>query len=284
MNLICLNDLPKAELYSVVNRAVDLAKDPPNQQTLVDKRIGLVVEDGGWRNTTALDLGVQLLGATCVHIPASLSGKEELADLAQYFDNWFDLIGVRTPSLKLLQQLARLSKIPIVNLRTSINHPCETLGDLSFIYSKLGKFDGLSVVAVAPKANIVHSWAEAAMVLPITLTQIAPKPLWIDSSRYDAANIILTEDMAALNNADVIITDCWPEAIPVNQLLTYRIDTRVLNSTKQSCLFIPCPPVTRDREVTTDAMLHDRCVVYAAKDYLIHAQNAVVEYLLNASP
>jgi len=45
-------------------------------------------------------------------------------------------------------------------------------------------------------------------------------------------------------------------------------------------VFLPCPPVTRGQEVSAGAMLHPRCRVVEAKAWLLHAQNAVLEWSL----
>jgi ornithine carbamoyltransferase len=93
MDLLRLNDLTSPNLHTLIDRAVEMEHEfraGTLRPTLTGKRIALIVDDSGWRNTTALDLGMRLLNATCVHVPASLGGKEEIEDLAKYLDNWFD--------------------------------------------------------------------------------------------------------------------------------------------------------------------------------------------------
>jgi ornithine carbamoyltransferase len=46
--------------------------------------------------------------------------------------------------------------------------------------------------------------------------------------------------------------------------------------------FVPCPPVSRGKEVSADAMMHPACRVMEAKAFLLHAQNAVLEWAFNA--
>ncbi|MGO7939588.1 hypothetical protein ACC731_37895, partial [Rhizobium ruizarguesonis] len=46
-------------------------------QSLAEKRVALIVDDGGWRNTTAFDLGIQAMGGICVHVPISFNTREE---------------------------------------------------------------------------------------------------------------------------------------------------------------------------------------------------------------
>jgi ornithine carbamoyltransferase len=284
MDLLRLSDLTSPDLHKVIDRAVEMEcefRAGAMRPTLTGKRIALIVDGGGWRNTTALDLGVRLLGASCVHVPATLGGKEAIEDLAKYLDNWFDLIAIRTPSLAMMTELAKCVRCPIINLRTSENHPCEALGDLSFVKARRKNFDNLVVAAVAPAANIIHSWAEASEVLPLSLVQIYPRDYWVAKANYPRSSIEQTEDLSALRHADVIVTDCWPKKGSKAALSRFQITARLLDQAKRGCMFIPCPPVTRGEEVSVDAMTHSSCVPFDAKAFLMHAQNAVIEAALS---
>ena len=282
-HFLSFDDLHRKEVERVVRRAVELSialRTGGTPPSLAGKRIGLIVDDTGWRNTTALNVGARSLGASCTSVPVSLSGGEDVCDLARFLSNWFDLLAVRTPALDALGAFAACSERPVINLRTRQNHPCETLGDLSFVSTRRGTLEGLRVVAVAPAANIVNSWAEAAKVISMTLVQVAPRRYWIDPGRYDGAHIVQTEDLSAVSNADVIITDAWPKTVGDGELEGLRITEAVLEATPAGGLFLPCPPVTRGAEVSAGAMSHERCCVFAAKDFLLHAQNALLEHLL----
>ncbi len=57
--------LPKEIIFSLIDRAQSLAtawNDRTIPQSLSGKRVALIADDGGWRNTTAFDLGVQTMG------------------------------------------------------------------------------------------------------------------------------------------------------------------------------------------------------------------------------
>ncbi|MDH6258984.1 ornithine carbamoyltransferase [Bradyrhizobium sp. BR13661] len=273
-------DLSADTIGSILDRAQILAaawRDRVMPQTLAGKRIALIVDDGGWRNTTAFDLGIQAMGGLCVHSPVRLNAAEATADLAAYLDNWFDMLVVRTRELSALQELAVSAEAPVINARTRSNHPCETLGDLAYVRSKRAGLDGLKVVGVAPDANILRSWVEASIALPIQVTQIYPAEWHIRdiASPHFSASI----DLDALHDADVIITDCWLDGAHKDQLARYRISASLLDKCRSEVMFLPCPPVTRGQEVTPDAMSHAACQSAAAKAYLLHLQNALLEWV-----
>ncbi|MCP3389898.1 ornithine carbamoyltransferase [Bradyrhizobium sp. CCGB12] len=274
------HDLGAEAILSIIDRAQVLAAAWSNRampQRLAGKRAALITDDSGWRNTTAFDLGIQAMGGICVSAPVRFNAGEATADLAKYLDNWFDVLIVRTRELSTLRALASNAHAPVVNARTRSNHPCETLGDLAYIRSKRGHLDDLKVAGVAPDANILRSWVEASIALPINVTQIYPADRHvrdIASPRFSAST-----DLDALYDADVIITDCWPDGAHEDQLGPHRISASLLDKCRSDTIFLPCPPVTRGQEVTADAMSHRACQSPAAKAYLLHAQNALLEWI-----
>jgi ornithine carbamoyltransferase len=68
----------------------------------------------------------------------------------------------------------------------------------------------------------------------------------------------------------------------VDELLAWQVSGAALDGT--AAVFLPCPPVTRGQEVSADAMTHPRCRVVEAKAWLLHVQNAVLEWCLNPAP
>lgn len=286
-DFLALSERRDDEIMAVIERAQCLAERWRMRrmpQSLEGTRIGLIVDDGGWRNTTAFDLGTRSMGGICVHMPISFQGREPVADLAAYVDNWVDATVVRTPDLALLREFAHAAQSPVINARTRSNHPCETLGDLCFVRRVRGTIEGLRVVAVAPDDNILRSWVEAATVLPITVIQVYPKRWHVRDPLLSPPRFSATSDLAALTEADLLITDCWPRGAGPSELSAYQITAAVLQRLKPGSLFVPCPPVTRGQEVTDEAMQAPACRVVEAKAYLLHAQNAVLEWVCSAVP
>ncbi|MBP2489196.1 ornithine carbamoyltransferase [Rhizobium leguminosarum] len=95
-NFLEFHDIPKAGLRSIVARAGELAEawdERAMPQSLAG--VALIVDDGGWRNTTAFDLGIQAMGGICVHVPIGFNTREETGDLSGYLGNWFDMLVIR---------------------------------------------------------------------------------------------------------------------------------------------------------------------------------------------
>lgn len=277
--------LPKEIILSLIGRARSLATawdDRSMPQSLSGKRVALIADDSGWRNTTAFDLGVQAMGGICVQSPIRFNASEATADLAGYLDNWFDILVVRTKELSTLKELASIARAAVVNARTRSNHPCETLGDLAYIQGKRETLEGMKIVGVAPDANIFRSWVEASISMPIQVRQVYPENWHVKDVSLLSPNFAASTDLAELLDADVIVTDSWPNEANEEQMLEYQISTSVLEKCRPDVIFLPCPPVSRGKEVTADAMRHPACQSVAAKAYLLHAQNALLEWVVTS--
>ena len=278
------HQLDEDTLNAIIARAEELARAwslRTMPQCLARKRLAVIADDTGWRNTTAFDLGIQAMGGLSIQPPVQFNVRETTADLAGYLDNWFDILIVRTRSLETLRELDACSKTPVINARTTSNHPCETLGDLSYIKCQRGNISGLKVVCVAPDANILRSWVEASIALPIEVVQVYPQQWHVRDERLLNERFRVSIDMRELKDADVIITDSWVGSGDPEQLKPFRITATLLDQLKTDAIFLPCPPVERGNEVTDDAMGHMLCQSKAAKVYLLHAQNALLEWVVS---
>lgn len=281
-NFLEFHSLPFEAAVAVIDRACELAEHWNNRtmpQSLTGKRIALVVDDAGWRNTTAIELGVSAMGGLCIKAAVKFDGREAVSDLAGYLANWFDLVVIRTRNFAVLKEFAAEIDIPVINARTASNHPCEILGDLAYLRSLRRRFEGLKVVGIAPDANILRSWFEATKSLPINVVQVYPQRWHVADQALLSLRTSTSTDLREAFDADVIVTDCWPHGAKHDDLVPYRVSAGLLNRARKDLIFLPCPPVTRGQEVTADAMLHPTCMSRPAKAFLLHAQNALMEYL-----
>ena len=62
--------------------------------------------------------------------------------------------------------------------------------------------------------------------------------------------------------------------------LPYQVTSQGIGLAKPGCYFLPCPPVTRGEEVSAEVMETHGRTVSQAKEYLLHAQNAVLSLLV----
>jgi ornithine carbamoyltransferase len=299
-DFLALTDFESLDLVSLMDLADSLRTawvENRMPQNLQNKNIALLWDAEGFRNRVAFELGIAAMGGRAVQVPGKLDIREPIEDIARYIQNWFHCIVARTQTHDHIRRLAAAANIPVINARTDFNHPCEVLGDLVFIRTVRKTLSNLKVVFVGEATNLCHPWFEAAARLPIRVIQACPEGFQINNKylamlRQNAAGTMqVSHDLdESLKDADVIYTDCWPkrstqdEKEMVRKLFeAYQITKEKLGLAKPDCLFLPCPPVTRGEEVSAEVMELSGQQVYNAKEYLLHAQNAVLTTLLRGT-
>jgi ornithine carbamoyltransferase len=295
-HFLSLRQWGRAAITETLDRAEELARLWRLQrmpQTLRSARVGLWFYGDGFRNRLAFEVGAREMGASVAYVPGELGVHEPLEDIAGYLGNWFTLLVLRAKRHDDLMAVAAASRIPVINARTDRSHPCEILGDLSYLRGWRGDLDGLRVAFVGEASNVCMSWLEAAAVLPMSVVQVCPPghgvaPHTLAELRQGAAGTIEVEHdlQAALAGVDLIYTDCWPKASTPDEqatirreFLPYQIKPEHLGALSERGIFLPCPPVTRGEEVCAEAMRSQRCHNHVAKDHLLHVQNAILEAL-----
>jgi ornithine carbamoyltransferase len=295
--MLALTDLSVDELNWVFERADELeAAWGGNRmpRSLESQRVALWFHGHGFRNRLAFEIGARALGADVSYVPGELGIHEPLEDVGPYLENWFTLLVVRAKEHSDVVRLSETVSIPVINARTNWNHPCEILGDLHFLKKRRGSLDGLNVVFVGAVTNLCMSWFEAAVRLPIHVTQTAPPGYEVDLLRLKSLNenalghIAITHESPSScidRNTDVVYTDGWPKGPDESHIrdlfLPYQVTSGVLGQLREKAAFLPCPPVTRGQEVSEDAMRSPSLLNGAAKGHLLHAQNALMELLVS---
>lgn len=293
-HFISLLDYSHEDLREVLDRADYLAtawKENSMPKSLLSKQIGLWFYGNGFRNRLAFEIGAKAMGALVSYIPGELGIHEPLEDIGHYLDNWYSMLVVRAKKHEDLVYLSENTAIPVINARTEYSHPCEIMGDLQFIRKYRGSLDDLNVIFVGEVTNLCMSWFEAAVKFPISVTQVAPIDYIADEKIIRSLNTTSIGSIETsieleplLKKADLIYTDCWPKSqnTEINkrikeQFLPYQITQKHLSNLNKKSMFLPCPPVTRGEEVSSDAMKSELCLNYKAKEYLLHSQNAIME-------
>ncbi len=265
-------------------------------QALAGRALALIWDADGFRNRVAFELGIQAMGGMAVQVPGRLDERESIEDVAAYLSNWFEAIVARARAHTQMLRLAAAARVPVINARTDYNHPCEILGDLAYARARLGRLAGLKVAFVGEATNLCHPWFEAAARLPLQVVQVCPPGYGLapaalaELQRGAVGELAVTDDLArGLRGANIIYTDCWPArpgAADYDRIAAlfapYQITPARLALADPDVLFLPCPPVHRGEEISDEAMRSPACGVYAAKAYLLHAQNAVLLTVLKA--
>src|SRR5579862_2694881 len=155
-------ELTAAELHALLDRALELKAAPLSSQALAGRSVALIFQKPSTRTRLSFEVGVHELGGHPVVLRADelqLSRGEALRDTAYVLSRHVAAVGVRTGPDAMLEELARYSDVPIVNMLTALHHPCQALADLLTLREAYGSLQGVRLAYVGDGNNIARSLA-----------------------------------------------------------------------------------------------------------------------------
>jgi ornithine carbamoyltransferase len=169
------------------------------------------------------------------------------------------------------------------------------LADCQTLVEHKGKLDGLKITFVGDGNNMVHSWLEAAALVPFSFTVACPKGYEPDSeifakARAAGADVNVTQSVAeAVSEADAIYTDVWTsmgqeeEAQRRRRVFRdYQVNSKVVRMAQSDAIVMHCLPAHRGEEITDEVLESPQCVAFDQAENRLHVQKAVMVWLLNA--
>lgn len=275
-NLIRLSEYSKSDIFKIFD-LVDSIKKGEYKNYLKNKTIIVFFPESSIRTRVTLEKGIHMLGGQSILFPNySLDKKEKIEDVIGYLNNWADCVVVRHNNIELMEEMARYTKIPIINAMSSVNHPCEILSDLYSISKLRENYFESEYLFVGAKANIGLAWKEASELLGFSLEQSCPKG-------YEMDNIKVEHDiLKAIINKDIVLTDPLGEE-QIEDFKDYQVTKELMSKANENAIFNPCPPFFRGEEVSEDVIDSKYFVGYEFKKSLLEVQQAIIVYNMESN-
>ena len=301
-DFITLADWCADDLWSMADRALTLQRNHRSgkrSRTLEGKILAMYFEKPSLRTHVTFEAGIAQLGGHAILLKPEQIGigtRESPADVARVLSRWVDCLMARTYSHELVEQLAADATIPVINGLTDLLHPCQAMADLVTIAGIMKPTDA-TLAYVGDGNNVANSLILLAAVLGLRLRLAtpgthSPSPRTLGQARVLAeasgAEITVGEDpVAAVKGADFVYTDTWTsmgqeeEAAQRRAIFReFQVNEDLLSHSANAYL-MHCLPAHRGEEVTAEVLDGPRSLVFDQAENRLHAQNAILEHLLN---
>jgi len=172
-DLLSADDIDESDLLDVLNKAAAITDGKLPARTSA-RMIGLFFEQESTRTRIGFDVAASRLRHHIVDIsasPGSRLGKaqgEDLEDHIRTISEYCDLIVARTEHVATVEEIARLTHLPVINGGNGIGeHPTQALVDLFTIERRLGDVRRLSVaLSCDPTARHALSFMKLLALRP----------------------------------------------------------------------------------------------------------------------
>ncbi len=291
-------DLSSGEIAGLLDRAAELKSGSDAAACpLIGRSVGLLFEKPSTRTRVSFETGIYQLGGQAITMNSSdlqLGRGETMPDTARTLSRYLSAIVIRTFAHSTLETFSANASIPVINGLSDMHHPCQILADLMTISEKKGRLKGLKVAFIGDGNNVCNSLIEAASRMEFNLTVASPEGFEPDADILEKAGaaagseiVVLRDPREAAGMADVIYTDVWVSMgqekhaeEKKKKLGDYQINTRLLGCAKKDAIVLHCLPAHRGEEITDEVMDGPHSVVFDQAENRLHAQKALLEYLL----
>ncbi len=293
-HFMTLGQLNAADARSIVMRAIELKRaNDPSHRPLLGRTLAMIFAKSSTRTRVSFEVGMARLGGHALMLATAqtqLGRDEPLADTAKVLSRMCDAIMIRNDSQADQEELARHSRVPVINGLSERHHPCQLLADMQTWFEQAGDPAGKTAAWIGDGNNVCTSWIEAAKLFGFQLNIAAPveyRPAPEDLALGGGAAKLFEEATDAVVGADVVVTDCWTsmgregeETQRIAALTPFRVDAALMQRARSNAIFMHCLPAHRGEEVTTEVIDGPQSVVWDEAGNRLWAQMALLEFLL----
>jgi len=306
------DDLTPAEQAEVLALAAQLkagrhtatAPTPLRAPNGTAKTVAVLFDKPSTRTRVSFSIGIADLGGVPLVIDSGTSqlGRgESVEDTTRVLDRQAAAIVWRTFGQDRLEAMAGVSRVPVVNALTDSYHPCQILADLQTVAERKGDLAGLTFSYLGDGANnMAHSYLLGGALAGMHVRIGSPEAFQPDPSIVQRAATIAKETggsvqwtadpAAAADGADVLVTDTWVSMgqedeyeARIAPFRPYAVDEPALARAADDAVVLHCLPAYRGKEIAAAVIDGPQSAVWDEAENRLHAQKALLLWLLERS-
>jgi ornithine carbamoyltransferase len=301
------DDITPAEQAEILDLAAELKKDRWADKSLAGPQtVAVIFDKSSTRTRVSFAVGIADLGGTPLIISTAnsqLGGKETPADTARVLERQVAAIVWRTYAQAGLEEMAKGTRVPVVNALSDDFHPCQLLADLLTIREHKaaangGDLKGLTLSFFGDgRSNMSHSYVLAGVTAGMHVRVASPEAyapredVVADADRIAAQTggsvTLYTDPLEAAAGADVVVTDTWvsmgkeeEKLARLRDLGGYKVTQETMSLADPAAIFIHCLPADRGYEVDSEVIDGPQSVIWDEAENRLHAQKALLVWLL----
>jgi len=285
--------LSVAELGAVL----DLAEAPSVPPVLHGKGVALIFEKPSNRTRQSMEMAVVQLGGHPVYTRGEEVGfdvRESVEDVTNVMAGYHAMLAARVFDHGVVERMAALDRVPIVNMLSDRSHPLQALADVLTMQQVHGDLAGQTVAYVGDYNNVARSLAEATVMLGADIVLGCPVGYHADDAELERLDVLgdghvsqVHRAIDAVPGAIAVHTDTWTsmgqetEKEERKQAFEgYTVTAQMMAAAAPDAGFYHCLPAYRGFEVTADVIDGPNSHVIRQSHNRLHAARAALAFLM----
>ncbi|MCX6592758.1 MAG: ornithine carbamoyltransferase [Acidobacteria bacterium] len=292
-------DLTRDELFALLDLAAAIKANPRDFGRALDgKSAAMLFEKPSLRTRVTFEMAMAQMGGHSTFVAGPIGEREPVKDMARNLDRWVDVIVARTYSQRTVEELAKHSRVPVINALSKDYHPCQALADVLTIRQEFGTdLRGKKVTFVGDGFNVAHSLMLTATRLGMEVCVATPQGYEPKREMIVLAHTVAQEGSGSLKitndpvegvtGAHAVYTDVWfsmGEQTDVPQRLAdfspFQVNEALMAKARPEAIFLHCLPAKRGEETTDAVMESPQSRIFEEAENRLHAQKALLLMLL----
>lgn len=302
-HMLHYKDWTAEELKNLVAQAVEIKKAPHRYyDALARKTLVMLFQKTSTRTRLSFEAAMTELGGHAVFLDWRTTNftLAEIVDEARYLGRNSHAVMARLLQHRDLEEMARVSPVPVINGCCEKYHPCQGLADLLTVHEKLGRLEGVHLVYVGVHNNVANSLIEGGTKVGLKVTAVTPvvNEASVDQELIDRARATglfdTTLDVkSAVDRADVVYTDSWVDTEffldprfredkerRVAEMTPFQLNEELLKNSR--AWIMHDMPIHPGYEITREVVESDKAIIFQQAENRLHAEKALLLRLLAA--
>ena len=293
-----ITDLSARDLGNVMNFAqVEISS---LGRPLSDKGVALIFEKPSNRTRQSMEMAVVQLGGHPIFIRGEEVGfdqRETVEDVTRIMAGYHHVIAARVFEHSILQRMAAVSSVPIINMLSDHSHPLQALADLLTMRQELGDLRNKTVAWIGDYNNVARSLVEACALDGMNIRIGCPEGYGAEAvelsriANLGAASVQqFSSARTASTGAHVVHTDVFvsmgQEAETAKRMVDFKsfcVDSEVMANAAKDAIFMHCLPAHRGVEVMSEVIDGAQSRVVTQAHNRMHAARGLLAHLMGVT-
>lgn len=262
---------------------------------LTGKGVALLFEKPSNRTRHSMEMAIVQLGGHPVYTRGDEVGidvRESAEDIARILAGYHAVIAARVFRHEVLERMAAVSGVPVLNMLSDRSHPLQALADVVTMEEVLGPLEGRTIAWIGDYNNVARSLGEAVCLLGGRISFGCPASHGPDDAELGrleglgGAVMAGSDPFVAVVDADVIHTDTWvsmgqeAEAHERRTIFApYQVNDALMSATGRPTWFMHCMPAHRGEEVTAEVFDGPRSLVIRQGHHRLTSARGVLAFM-----